>query len=401
MKPAETIRSRARPASRAPAAPSEGRSKPTAQLAESGDKARAGPAPRLVSLDAFRGMTILLMLVVNNAALDAATPTQLTHAPWNGGVRLADLVFPWFLLCMGVAIPFSVASYKRRGLPSWRYDLRVIVRSALLVLLGCLLDSAVASRWLFQLGVLQLIGLAYLGAALVAELPFQRRILMAAALLVGYWAALRYIPVPGLARGTFEENANLIKHLDETYLTPVSLRGITSVVPTTALAMIGVLLGDVVRTEWSAKAKTATLLAIAGFLTPAAVLWSFGIGYNKPLWTPSYILMAGGTGALAIGVLFLVADVLQRRAWAYPFVVFGSNAIVAYVAPIFVKVLVLQKISVASLDGTPVSLQQRLLDSLVAAVGRIPGGWLYTGIYIAFWWTVLWVMHSRRVFLRL
>lgn len=356
---------------------------------------------RLISLDVFRGMTILLMLLVNNAALDVATPTQLTHAPWNGGVRLADFVFPWFLLCMGMAIPFSIASHKRKGLPSWRYDLRAVMRAAGLVGAGCLVDGAIEGRVIFQLGVLQLIGLAYLGAALIAELPAQRRILIAGGLLVGYWGALRYIQVPGLARGTFEENANLIKHLNETYLAPLSLRGVTSVIPTTALALIGTLLGDVMRAGWTDRAKALAILAIGAFLTPVAMIWNVALGYNKPLWTPSYILIAGGTGALAVGLLYVIADVYRRRAWAYPFIVFGSNAIVAYVAPILVKVLILQKVMVADMHGPSVSLQQRLLEGLVASAGRVPGGWLYTAAYIVSWWIVLWILHRRRIHLRI
>jgi len=86
-------------------------------------------------------LAILGMLLVNNIALDTATPRPLTHAPWNGGLYFADLVFPWFLLIVGVAIPYSAASALAKGLPSWRYDLKIVTRAATLVLLGCLIDS--------------------------------------------------------------------------------------------------------------------------------------------------------------------------------------------------------------------------------------------------------------------
>lgn len=145
----------------------------------------AGQRPgRLVSLDAFRGLTIALMLLVNNTALDTATPIQLTHAPWNGGIRLADLVFPWFLFCVGVAIPFASASFAKRGLPVWRYDLKALSRAVLLILLGCLIDSSLAKHPILDLGVLQIIGLAYLVGALLYELPSLRRGLLAALFLV-------------------------------------------------------------------------------------------------------------------------------------------------------------------------------------------------------------------------
>src|ERR1700679_1217462 len=92
------------------------------------------PAPkpgayRLTSLDAFRGLTVFLMLLVNNIALDTQTPSQLTHAGWNGGGTIADLVFPWFLLCVGLAIPLSANSARKKGVPNWRHELRIVVRA--------------------------------------------------------------------------------------------------------------------------------------------------------------------------------------------------------------------------------------------------------------------------------
>src|SRR5438270_7918640 len=138
---------------------------------------------RLTSLDAFRGLTVVLMLLVNNVALDTQTPAQLMHAGWNAGLTLADMVFPWFLLCVGLAIPFSAASAKKKAVPGWRYELRILVRAALLIGIGCLLESATLKKPVFSMGVLQLIGFAYLFGAWGYELPKRRRVIVAAALL--------------------------------------------------------------------------------------------------------------------------------------------------------------------------------------------------------------------------
>src|SRR5262249_35042789 len=116
---------------------------------------RQGPMGRLTSLDAFRGLAILGMLLVNNVALDTSTPAPLTHAAWNGGIHLADLVYPWFLLIVGVAIPLSAAASRARGIPTWKYDLKILCRAVTLVLLGCLLESSQLKRPTFELGVLQ------------------------------------------------------------------------------------------------------------------------------------------------------------------------------------------------------------------------------------------------------
>ncbi|MCX6376587.1 MAG: DUF5009 domain-containing protein, partial [Armatimonadetes bacterium] len=94
---------------------------------------------RLVSLDAFRGLSIILMLLVNN--FGSTAPVQLKHAAWGEHIHIADMAFPWFLLCVGVAIPFSAASFARKGLPYWKYDLRVFRRTLLLILIGAIPDS--------------------------------------------------------------------------------------------------------------------------------------------------------------------------------------------------------------------------------------------------------------------
>jgi len=151
---------------------------------------------RLTSLDAFRGLTILLMLLVNNIALDVFTPAQLVHAPWNETPRLADYVFPWFLLCIGLSLPFSAKSAKDKGKPRWQLELRIILRASALILLGCILESAAEKKPVFSMGVLQLLGFAYLAGAWLYELPALRRAVVAGFLLLGYGFALKFMLTP-------------------------------------------------------------------------------------------------------------------------------------------------------------------------------------------------------------
>ncbi len=368
----------------------------------------AEPAPqedvepsRLHSLDALRGLTVLLMLLVNNIALDTYTPTQLTHAPWNGGLRLADLVFPWFLFCVGLAIPFSARSFARKGLPTWRYDLKVVTRAVVLVLLGCLITSSLYKRPLFALGVLQIIGMAYLVGALLYDLALSRRLIVAAALLVAYWAALKFVPIPGVGRGAFDESRNLIQHLNDTYLTALSLAGLPSLVPTAALVLIGTAIGDLLmRNEARQSRTTAWLLAAGGGMAAVGALWNLDLGFNKALWTPSYILFAAGTGSVVLGLFHLLIDANGWRAWAYPLLVFGANAITSYVAPILVKLWVLQEWQVHLTGGRTKPILQWLLDSCTHTFGRVPGGWLYTIGYLVVWWLILWQLYRQKRFLR-
>ena len=152
------------------------------------------------------------MLLVNNIALDERTPAQLTHAPWNGGLRFADLIFPWFLLIVGVAIPFSIAGARRKKTPLWRVAGRVLGRVLALVFLGCLIDSSLMKQPVFDLDVLQLIGLAYGVGSLLYALPIWLRLPVAVGLLAGHAAVIHNFPIPGLGRGVFREDANAITY---------------------------------------------------------------------------------------------------------------------------------------------------------------------------------------------
>lgn len=353
-----------------------------------------------MSLDVFRGITILGMLLVNNIALDTATPKQLAHAGWNAGLTFADMVFPWFLFIVGVAIPYSAASAQRKNVPAWLYDYRVLSRAVTLVLLGCLIDSSIARTPIFDLGVLQLIGLAYLVAALLYELPITRRLFIAGGLLVGYWAIIHFVPVPGVGN-VFTEERNIINHLNQVYLLRYNLAGLLSVIPTAALVMIGSAVGDMLRnTKASGAATVGRLLILGAVLTIVGMLWSRDLPFNKPLWTTSYVIYTAGLGTVVLAMLYLILDVNRWRWWAWPFAILGMNAIFVYVVPILVKLYILSDWYVKIEDGSKLPLGVALMHYWFVALGRIGGGWAYTISYIVFWWLIaVWLWH-RKIFVR-
>jgi predicted acyltransferase len=249
------------------------------------------------------------------------------------------------------------------------------------------------------LGVLQLIGLAYLAGALLYELPFRWRVGAAAGLLLAHWAALRFVPVPGLGAGVITESDNLTAYLNRLYLQPIALKGLISVVPTAALVLIGTAVGDALRRDGKAGGRTALRLFAAGLgLGLTGWLWSLDLPFSKPLWSAPYIMFAAGWGTALLALLFAVIDVRGWRAWAFPLVVFGANAIAAYVLPILVKTYILQEWRWPG--GESVLLQQALLRFCTERAGRVGGGWLYTFSYIFFWWVVLWQIYRKRIFLR-
>lgn len=360
------------------------------------------PLPRrLVSLDAFRGLTIFGMLLVNNIALNDRTPKQLLHAPWNGGLHFADLVFPWFLLIVGVAIPFAWASYRKKGEHYLRYLLKALSRTIWLVLLGCLIDSSVAKRPLFDLDVLQLIGLAYFVATLAYSLSPIPRLMLGLTFLFGHAALIRYGPVPGAPAGTFRPTENVINYINAAYLARVHLQGVISVVPASALVLIGTALGDVLRMKQIRMDRRALILVAAGLvLEILGSLWNLSLPFNKPVWTASYILFTAGVGSIVLGVMYLLVDVLGARPWVFPLVVFGTNPIVAYVLPILAKLYILQVWTWAMPDGTHPNLQQAILHGAIIHYGPWRGGWTYTLGYIGLCWLVVCFLYLRRIFVR-
>ncbi len=349
---------------------------------------------RSLALDVFRGLTVALMLLVNNIALDTATPAPLLHAAWGAAITPADLVFPWFLFATGLSIPFAFSSLRRRipGFAAWVW--KALQRAFWLFVLGCIVTSAVDQHIEITLGVLQVIGLAFGVAAQLYPFPLIWRLSSIAMLLIGYWVVLRFLPVPGLPVGVFEENQNLVRFVNNTYLQPLGLRGLTSVIPTSALVLIAACIGDIVRQPKPIKLKIGLLLAIGSILTVIGLIWDIDLEMNKAVWTPSYIVYTAGLGTVLIAVLTYL-ETLRWKSWMFVFTVFGSNALIAYIAPILFKVWVLSNIRVHGQNSLTA-----WLEWLRNSTNPIMGGWLYTLIYLALTWLFLLVLYRRKLFLR-
>ena len=378
-----------------------------------GQSARTKPArpPRLVSLDAFRGLTIVGMLLVNNISLGGQTPAALLHAEWSGQVHLADLVFPWFLFIVGVALPYAVASARRKHLPTLQFDLKALWRAASLVGLGCLIDSFLSHRIVFDLGVLQIIGLAYFMTVLVGGLfGLRGRLVMAGVVLLAHWLLLKLVPVPGVGAGVFTEQSNVPQYVNKAFLARLHLSGLLSVIPTTGMVLIGTAVGDLLRRKKiSAWAKVGVLvvcgmgLLAGGYIGSLHAFSEFTLPMNKPVWTPPYILWCAGWACLTLAGMYALVDMTPGKTGAKvaaPLLVFGSNAIVAYVAPILTKVAILRNIQTTWPTGHTLNLEDALHEYFYQSFGRINGGWAYTFAYIAVWWCVLLVLYRKKWFLR-
>jgi len=345
------------------------------------------------ALDALRGLTVLLMLLVNNVSLDYLTPTQLQHAPWGGGITVADWVFPWFLFCAGVSLPLSYASSRKKGKSYRDWAFKAVTRAILLLLIGSFLESVLLNTPYLGLGVLQLIGFAGLGAALLMPLSLEKRLGTALLLLVGYQYALLHLGWNAHTPGTFEEERNLVAALNNS-LSAYGLRGLPSLVPTTALLILASCVGEILRSSRTYLEK-ALRLALSGGLM-MALGWALGLAleFNKAVWTPSYILFTGGLATVFLAALVLGVDALKAQLLPFPLLVLGSNALLAYILPILGKSWVLEQWTIGGQ-----TLSSHWLGALVDEWGRAGGGWIFTWGFIAFWWAVIAYCNKRGWFL--
>ncbi len=316
---------------------------------------------RVLSVDVLRGITIAFMILVNDPGDWQHVYEQLDHAEWSGWT-LTDLVFPNFLFLIGVSIILSLQGRIARGDSKAKLAGHMTRRAAILFAIK-LLTSAYPHFHLGHLrlyGVLTRIALCYLAAGLICLMTRRVRVLggLVIALLVGYWALMRFVPVPGFGVPTvdvplLDHDGNLTAWIDrgfnawtQAHLHTGSLyrktndpEGLLSTLPAIATTLIGAIAGLVMRREALTKGMRCRIFAGAGVLLVAGgELWSPTFPINKNLWTSSYVLLTAGISLLGLALFYWLVDIegvgersRVGRAMLWPWLVFGSNAIVAYV----------------------------------------------------------------------
>ena len=313
-------------------------------------------ADRLISLDAFRGFTIAMMLLVTDPGTYAAVYPQLLHAGWNG-CTVTDLIFPSFLLAVGISLALSLGGRLKQGVAWSTLAARALRRSLLLILLGWIVNGFPYYHLstLRLPGVLQRIGICYAAAALL-YLLFSRRGshplcrpagLLAAALmlLVGYWALLRFTPVPGFGPNRLDPVGYLGAYLDRAVFTVPHLwpygkdaegavtydpEGLLSTLPALATVLFGALCGDWLGGASSGLRKAQGLLVAGGMMLAVGDLWSLVLPLNKRIWTSSFGLFATGASLLIFLFFYWIVDLRGWRRGLTPLLVLGTNAIFAY-----------------------------------------------------------------------
>ncbi len=367
----------------------------------------------MVALDAFRGIAIAGMVLVNNPGSWAYVYAPLRHAEWHGWTP-TDLIFPWFLFIVGVSIPLSLGRRLGEGMARSRLWKSVLWRSLILIVLGLAMravpDFDFAEMRLY--GVLQRIGIVYLVVATMYLWTSERaRLFSTMALLLGYWGLLMWTPVPGYGAGDLSPDGNLAAVVDRMLL-PGRLwaetwdpEGFLSTLPALATALLGVTYGRLLRQKREANpAKGSaglakTLLIHGALLVGVGLAWGAVFPINKNLWTSSYVVFTAGTSLLLLALTHLLGSHSLGTKVLAPLAACGRNAILIFVAS-GMAAKTMYRLRVGGDSGT--SLYQWVYENAFQSwAGNHGGSLAFALVQTAFWLTLAWILHRRRWYVKI
>lgn len=380
---------------------------------------------RLESLDVFRGLTIAGMILVNNPGSDTfywplGHADELASAHPTGwypgqawvtanGWTPTDLIFPFFLFIVGTSMVLSFAARRARGDSRRLLIKHVLRRSALILAIGYAIRILpwVDFADMRYPGVLQRIAVVYLFAAAITLWTSSRgRIFWIAGLLAGYYAALRFISVPGCDHSLWmTQHCSVAGWLDRKlmlghlYRPDFDPEGVLSTFPAIATTLLGTFAGEFLRGAATLSHKLRGLL-IAGVAGVAAGYLSHPwFPISKPLWTSSYVLFTAGAACLTLALCWWLIEMRGRGLWAHPFLWLGSNAILAYALSTFVGKL-LGIISVSE-GARSLTVQAWIYLHGFAPLAQPKNASVAFALcYVALWTVAMWVLYRKRIFVK-
>lgn len=345
------------------------------------------PGPqRIASLDIFRGITIAMMILVNNPGSWDHIYAPLEHAKWHGWTP-TDMVFPFFLWISGVAMTVSFARRKTEGADKAKLLLHTARRAATIFGLGLFLNLVPAFDFAHVRipGVLQRIGLCYFFATLIYLYTSRRgQIIAAVSLLLAYTGLMLFLPFPGATPDRWSMESNTARFIDGIVLEGHMWRqskfwdpeGLLSTMPAIVTMLCGVL--------------AANFLKSGAILTAAGLLLGTVLPINKALWTPSYVLLMAGLASLLYGALrWWIDDNGHRQGWKF-FEIYGTNSIVSFV---------LSGMVARILGMTGVGKQ--VFQALSAFAAPINASLIYALGNVAFCFLIVYLLHRNRIMVRL
>ena len=307
---------------------------------------------RLESLDVFRGLTIAAMLLVNNAGDWSRIWGPLGHAEWNGCTS-TDLIFPFFLFIMGVAMQFSFAGRLTKEGGKKALIGQVIRRTLLLTLLNTILAIFIWKSYLGHYrfyGVLQRIALCYFFASFIMlYFGIRGQIMFFFMLMAVYYIIIKFISAPGEIAGSIERFKSILDYVDtklfggfnyqleeklidgKKVLLGHDPEGLISTLTAISTTLAGAICGYWLRLKDKTNFEKVAGMSVIGMLIViVAKLMKHDIPFNKNLWTPSYVLYTAGAALLCLSVCYWLIDIKGYKKWSKPFLYYGTNAITAY-----------------------------------------------------------------------
>ena len=359
---------------------------------------------RLISLDALRGFTIAVMIVVNYPGSEESVFFTLRHTEWNG-LSLTDQVAPFFLFILGVSIVFAFSRRLDDGLPKTDLYRKIIFRAIKIYLVGMFLNLMPAFdlhtiRWT---GTLQRIAIVYLFCALIfLHTNWKQQAWLAAVLLVGYWLVLTCIPTPGIGKVMLEPGVNIVAWIDSQWLPGHMWRGnwdpesILTNVTSIASGITGLLAGRLMLSNYSPNEKVNYLMTAGVLCAATGYFWGLVFPVNENLWTSSFVLVTSGFAALLFGMFYFLIDIKGKTKGTYPGIVFGANAIAVYfLADVWALLFYVIKFNGHSLNDKTVQLISNAgMDPQLASL-------LYALFFVCINFIPAWILYRKKIFIKL
>lgn len=356
----------------------------------------------------FRGITIAGMILVNNPGSWSAIYWPLAHAEWHGWTP-TDLIFPFFLFIVGVSMALSFSARTKRGDARRALTRHAVMRSCLIFLVGFSMAAIPYFRFatIRIPGVLQRIAVCYLFASLAyLYLSRRNRIALVGLLLLGYWAVMMLVPVPGYGTGRLDVEGNLAAYLDRQLLLGHLWKptwdpeGPLSTFPAIATAILGTFLGDFLLRKPSPQAafRGMMLWGIVGLAAGQA--WNLVFPINKNLWTSSYVIFTAGFALVILAACYWLIDVKGWCKWAAPFLWYGMNPLALFfLSGMLAKMMGIWRIPGA--DGEPVAVKTYIYRSFFEPLGQPKNASLCFALaYVGFWLAIAWVLYRRKIFIK-
>ena len=362
---------------------------------------------RLVALDVLRGLTIALMILVNNPGSWEYVYPPLRHASWNGCTP-TDLVFPFFLFIVGTAMFYSFKKFED-GLTKPLFK-KIVKRFILIFLIGLFLNAFPNFDFenLRIYGVMQRIAIAYLFGALIVVIFNYRQVLISIpVILFGYWALIYF----GGTGDVYSLETNIVRsfdlnlvganHLYGGFGMPFDPEGLLSSIPAIGTVLLGYVAGNVIQKSLSTMDVIKKLTLYGVILLVLGLIWNLEFPINKPIWTSSYVLYTGGWAMLFLAFLLFVIDEKGFKKWPKPAIHFGMNPLFIYVFS-WLYISTIHNIDVSSPSGEKVSIYNYLYEHVcVPIAGNMNGSLLFAVSHIILFWAVCYFLYKRKIFIKI